>query len=167
MVYLIMFRRARRFSFVAIMTRLKRTTSEDVDFQTLVKLLDHELATRDGDEHSFYAAFNKTADIKHVVVYYHGDKPVGCGAFKPYDEKTVEIKRMFVLPELRGKGIAAVVLKELELWAAELNYTACILETGKKQPEAIRLYQRVGYRLVPNYGQYAEVVNSICMRKEI
>ena len=92
---------------------------------------------------------------------------VGCGAFKEYESGTVEIKRMYTLPEHRGKRIAAKVLTELEQWAAQLNYTTCILETGKKQPEAIRLYVRSGYTLIPNYGQYANVENSVCMRKEL
>lgn len=113
------------------MTALKRTTSADADFQSLVSLLDRDLAIRDGDEHSFYAQFNKVDSIKNVVVFYIDDKAVGCGAFKEYDSNKVEIKRMFVLPEHRGKRIAADILNELERWAGELNFKACILETGK------------------------------------
>ena len=149
------------------MKHLKRTTSADVDFQSLVKLLDADLAMRDGDEHGFYAQYNGIAHLQNVVVYYMEEIPVGCGAFKPYDKTRVEIKRMYVLPDYRGKGIAQIVLKELEKWAAELNYKACLLETGKKQPEAIRLYEKSGYRLMPNYGQYENVENSVCMTKMI
>jgi putative acetyltransferase len=149
------------------MSPLKRTTSLDTDFQNLVKLLDHDLAIRDGDEHSFYAQFNKIDSIKHAAVYYMENIPAGCGAFKPYNESTVEIKRMYVLPEFRGQRIAETILNELEKWAAELNYKACVLETGKKQPEAIRLYQRTGYVVIPNYGQYENMDNSVCMRKKI
>jgi putative acetyltransferase len=149
------------------MSQLKRVTSTDPGFQTLVALLDKELAIRDGNEHSFYAQFNKIDALKNVVLYSVGDSPVGCGAFKPYDGTTVEIKRMFVLPEYRGKRIAAEILYELEQWAAQQNYTSCILETGKKQPEAIALYQRSGYQIIPNYGQYAGVENSVCMKKAI
>ena len=146
---------------------LKRTTSDDRDFRDLVALLDRDLAIRDGDEHAFYAQFNKIDMIKNALVAYMENKAVGCGAFKEYDTKTVEIKRMYVLPEYRGQKIAADILSELELWAAEMHYAACILETGKKQPEAIRLYERSGYALIPNYGQYADVENSVCMRKEL
>jgi GNAT superfamily N-acetyltransferase len=149
------------------MFELKRTTSNDSDFQTLVHLLDKELAVRDGSEHSFYAQFNKTDTIKNVIVYYDEGAAVGCGAFKEFDKRTVEIKRMFVHQNFRGKGIGAVILKELERWAAELNYSASILETGKKQPEAIRLYQKAGYAIIPNYGQYEHVENSVCMKKAI
>ena len=74
---------------------------------------------------------------------------------------------MFVKPENRGRGIAGQILKELESWAAELGFRECILETGFKQPEAIALYKRSGYEVIPNYGQYAGIENSLCMRKSI
>jgi GNAT superfamily N-acetyltransferase len=89
------------------------------------------------------------------------------GSLQEYDADCAEIKRMFVKPEYRGGGIATFVLTELEVWAKELNYTACILETGKKQPEAIALYQKVGYTIIPSYGQYKNIENSVCMKKEI
>ena len=149
------------------MYSLKRTTSDDSDFQNLVTLLDQYLIIVDGDQHSFYDQYNKIDAIKNVVVYYDGDEPVGCGAFKEFDNKTAEIKRMFVKKDFRGKGIAAAILKELEQWAAELNYTTTILETGKKQLEAIHLYQKAGYIIIPNFGQYANVENSVCMKKSI
>jgi putative acetyltransferase len=149
------------------MTAVKRTTSSDYDFQKLVTLLDKELAIRDGDEHAFYAQFNKTVNIKNVVVAYIHEEAVGCGAFKEHDTNTVEIKRMFVEPTFRGKGIAQQVLAELESWTKENNYNACILETGKKQSEAIALYTKAGYSIIANYGQYEGVENSVCMKKEI
>jgi putative acetyltransferase len=149
-------------------TTLKRTTSENSDFQNLVRLLDADLKLRDGEEdHSFYSQFNKIDKIKNAVVCYADDLPIGCGAFKAYDETSVEIKRMFVEPGFRGKGIAATILKELELWAAEINYSVAVLETGKRQPEAIALYQKAGYTIMPNFGQYENVENSVCMKKGI
>jgi putative acetyltransferase len=149
------------------MTSYARTTSDNTDFQSLVILLDADLKIRDGDDHPFYDQFNKIQNIRNVVLCYVDGKAAGCGAFKEYDSKTVEIKRMFVIPEQRGKGIALTILKELEFWAMELNYSACILETGKKQPEAIALYQKAGYTIIPNYGPYENVENSVCMRKFI
>lgn len=147
--------------------KILRTDSDNTDFRKLVALLDEDLAIRDGAEHSFYAQFNKIDKIREVVIGYENDTAVGCGAFKKYEPKTAEIKRMYVLPELRGKGIAGKILSELETWAKELDFSECILETGKKQPEAIRLYQKSGYEITPNYGQYAEMENSVCMRKII
>ena len=149
------------------MYRIKRTNSDDLDFQKLVVELDKDLAIRDGDEHVFFAQFNKISGIKYVVVIYENEIPVGCGAIKEYDENTMEIKRIFVPIEKRGKGIASIVLKELENWTKELNYKKCILETGYNQPEAIRLYKKNDFIIIKNYGQYAEVENSICFEKTI
>lgn len=149
------------------MIELKRTTSEDNDFISLVRLLDEDLAIRNGSDHPFYAQFNKIDKIRHVILYYDNGKPVGCAAFKEFNENTVEIKRMFVLPEYRSNGIGATILQALELWAGELNYSDCVLETGRKQTEAIRLYQKCGYELIPNFGPYIQVENSLCMKKPI
>jgi putative acetyltransferase len=149
------------------MIRITRTDSDNQDFIELVKRLDADLAERDGNEHSFYAQFNKINKIKYVAVAYENSKPVGCGAIKEYAPNIMEIKRMYTSPQSRGKGIASKVLTELEKWAAELSYEKCILETGKKQPEAIGLYKKNGYKLIPNYGQYAEIENSVCFEKII
>ncbi|MGN6249388.1 MAG: GNAT family N-acetyltransferase [Ginsengibacter sp.] len=149
------------------MTEFKRTDSSNEDFRFLVSLLDEELAKRDGDEHEFYHQFNKIENLNQVIIAYADEKPVGCGAFKNYKPQVVEIKRMFVLPGHRGKGIAGQILQQLEFWAAELKYSTCILETGKKQPEAIALYRKSGYKIIPNYGQYENVENSVCMEKKI
>lgn len=147
------------------MLKFIKTDSNDQDFRDLVRLLDAELAVRDGAEHSFYAQFNKIDAIKNVVVAYQNEFAVGCGAFKKYDDKTVEIKRMYVRENNRGKGIAVGILAELEKWALEENFVFAILETGLKQPEAIRLYEKSGYKVIPNYGQYVGVENSVCMKK--
>jgi putative acetyltransferase len=149
-----------------IMT-IERTTSDNPDFQALVAKLDKVLAILDGDDHAFYAQFNKTANMDTVVVCYENEKVVGCGAFRPYDTQTVEIKRMYTEPEVRGKGIATLILHELEQWAAELHYLQAILETGYKQFEAIALYQKLGYTIIQNYGQYENIDNSICMKKAL
>ena len=146
---------------------LQRTDSADPDFRVLEPQLDAELAIRDGDDKDFYAQYNKSDTIRHIIVAYLDDVAAGCGAYKEYDGGTVEIKRMYVLPEYRSRGIAVKVLEELEDWARETGYKACILETGKKQPEAIALYHKMGYHLIPNYGQYAGVDNSVCMQKSI
>ena len=147
------------------MQKLIRTDSTHPDFISLVRLLDADLATRDGAEHGFYAQYNKIAMIKHAIVGYENDIPVSCGAIKEFDSGSMEVKRMYTLPEYRGKGHAANVLAELEKWAAELSYKKCVLETGLKQPEAIALYQKSGYIRIPNYGQYIGIENSQCFEK--
>jgi putative acetyltransferase len=149
------------------MIELKRTSSQDQDFQSLVSLLDKDLSVRDGEDHSFYAQFNKIDKIKEAIVAYKNTEPIGCGAIKKFDEESAEVKRMFVKPEYRGQGVASKILSALEAWAKELRYQHCILETGQKQPEAIALYTKSGYRIIPNYGQYAGVENSVCMKKPL
>jgi GNAT superfamily N-acetyltransferase len=149
------------------MITLRRTDSENQDFIELVKFLDADLAEKDGDYHSFYAQFNKIDKIKYVIVAYENEKPMGCGAIREYTPNTMEIKRMYTSPGSRGKGIATKVLTELEIWATELCCEKCILETGKKQPEAMALYKKTGYRRIPNYGEYAEMENSVCFEKEM
>ncbi len=146
---------------------LLRTDSDNTDFRGLVALLDQDLAIRDGDDHAFYAQFNKVDKIKHCVVAFLENQAIGCGAIRAYGNERAEVKRMFVLPAFRGQGIAGKILSELERWSAELGFTSCILETGKKQPEAIQLYQKSGYHIIPNYGQYEGVDNSVCMEKEL
>lgn len=149
------------------MIKLIRTDSDNEDFRRLVAMLDADLQIRDGAEHAFYAQYNKIDKIREVVLAYQNEQAVGCGAFKEYEPNVAEIKRMFVLPEKRGRGIAGKILSELEAWAKELNFSKCVLETGLKQPEAIGLYRKSGYETIPNYGQYAGVDNSVCMRKSI
>lgn len=149
------------------MITLFRTDSSHPHFEELVRLLDAELAERDGSDNSFYAKYNKVHMIKHAVVAYGNGLPAGCGAMKTFGDDAMEIKRMFTLPEWRGKGLASAILAELEAWAASLHYRRCVLETGKRQPEAIALYTKSGYSIIPNYGQYAGVDNSVCFAKMI
>jgi len=149
------------------MITLKRTNSDDIDFKNLVVLLDQDLKIRDGEDHAFYNQFNKTDAIKHVIVFYENDIAVGCGAFREKKEDTVEIKRMFVHPDYRKKGIASSVLAALEIWAKEVGYKNTILETGKNQPEAINLYQKLNYTIIPNYPPYEKIDNSVCMKKTL
>lgn len=149
------------------MITLLRTDSDNSDFAALVSLLDAELAVLDGEDHAFYAQFNKIDKLRHAVVAYDEGTPVGCGAIKAYDDTAMEVKRMYMLPEHRNKGIASQVLAELEAWARELSYQKCVLETGRRQPDAIALYTKSGYRSIPNYGQYIGVDNSVCFEKSI
>ncbi len=144
-----------------------RTDSDNREFLALVKELDKDLAIRDGNDREFYNQFNKLDAIKNVIIAYEDKVSAGCGAIKKYSADTMEVKRMFVPLSLRGKGIAAGILKELEKWTIELGYTNCILETGKRQPEAISLYKKCGYEEIPNYGQYVNIENSVCFLKSL
>jgi putative acetyltransferase len=149
------------------MNQLTKTTSDNPDFRLLVAQLDAHLAGIYGEEQAFFTEHNKVDAIKHVVVVYRNDKPVGCGGIKAFSDSEMEIKRMFVQPEQRGQGIASDILTVLENWAKELGYTETILETLVVKESVIAMYARNGYALVPNYGQYKGVDSSVCMRKVI
>jgi len=146
---------------------LVRTNSENDDFVYLVKQLDAYLKITDGEEHDFYNQYNNMDVLKHVIVAYIDNKPVGCGAFKEFNKSSVEIKRMFTNPDTRGNGIASAVLEALEIWAKELQYNTCILETGIRQVEAVSFYKKSKYQIITNYGQYATMENSLCFEKEL
>lgn len=142
-----------------------RTNSENKDFINLVKQLDAYLKITDGDEHDFYNQFNNIDVLKNVIVIYKNEVAVGCGAIKKYNSEAVEVKRMFVSLDERGKGIAQKTLTELEVWANELGYKKCVLETGKRQVEAVKFYHKCNYKVISNYGQYVAMENSICFEK--
>ncbi|MCZ8090109.1 GNAT family N-acetyltransferase [Flavobacterium sp.] len=144
--------------------KLLKTNSNHPDFQKLTRLFDDYLVEIDGDEKDFFAQYNQIY-IDNVIVCYEDEIAVGCGAFKEYEPTVAEIKRMFVLPEKRGKGIASTVLNALEIWAKENGFQHAILETSNQLTNAISLYQKSGYEVIPNYGQYIDVESSVCMKK--
>lgn len=147
------------------MLKILRTNSENPDFITLVRQLDAYLAKQDGDEHSFYDQFNKINKIRFAIVAYEEAQAVGCGAIREFAPGLMEVKRMYVVPERRSRGIATEVLNALESWAAEMTYEKCILETGKRQPEAVQFYKKNGYTITPQYGPYVGMDNSLCFEK--
>ena len=150
-----------------LMYTIKRTNSDNLDFQKLIIELDKDLAIKNGEINDYFAQFNTIDLIKNVVVAYEANKPIGCGAIKEYGNGVIEIKRMYVPAEMRGKGIAGKILIELQYWAKELGYSKCILETGDKMIEAIGLYKKNNFVVIPNYGQYSNIETSICFEKKL
>ncbi|WP_372645687.1 GNAT family N-acetyltransferase [Ancylomarina sp.] len=146
------------------MIRIVRTNAENQEFIKLVQLLNADLAERDGADHPL-SQFNTIENIKYVVLAYENNKPIGCGAIAAYDSNCMEIKRMYVSPEVRGKRIGTHMLSELEKWAKELGSFRCILFTGKNQPEANRLYVKNGYSQIKKYGKLAKIADSLCFAK--
>lgn len=144
-----------------------KTDAANPHFQSLVRALDYYLALLDGEDHSFYAQYNKLNDIKNCIIVFCDGEAVSCGAFKSFDDKVVEIKRMYTKEEYRGNGFAKMVLRFLEKWAREEGYSSAILETGKKQESAVKLYQNQGYSVIPNYGQYVGIEDSVCFGKKL
>jgi len=149
------------------MIKIIRTDSKHKDFRNLVKELDAYLKITDGEEHEFYNQYNSIDVLNHVIVAYLDDEAIGCGAFKKFKNTSVEIKRMYTKPSARGQGIATQILKALEVWALELKYSSCILETGIRQKEAVQFYKKNDYKIIPKYGQYVNMDNSLCFEKLI
>ena len=113
----------------------------------------------------------KPVQVDHVggafVIAWDGGMPVGCGAIRPFDAGTAELKRMYVRPGARRRGVARAILRELERIAANLGYSAIRLETGDVQPEAIALYTAESYQRIENYGEHAEDPRSRCFEKRV
>jgi putative acetyltransferase len=145
----------------------KRTVGSNPDFQLLVPALDAALAEVNGDQDECYRPHNTSITLTEAVVVYEGETPIGIGAFREIEPGTVEIKRMYVCDDVRGKGVGYVVLRELESWATELGYQTAKLETHIDLKSAIRLYERAGYQVIPNYSQYCGIETSICMSKSL
>lgn len=146
---------------------LIKTNSANPDFHVLIHQLDAHFSVLNGDKDAFYAQYNHVNVIKHVVLAYQNGKPIGCGAIKEFSENTMEIKRMFVLPELRGHGIASSILRNLENWTRQLGYAETVLETLKMEEKVVGMYAKNGYQIISNYGQYVGVESSVCMNKKL
>jgi GNAT superfamily N-acetyltransferase len=137
------------------------------DAELLVARLDAELDRRNGTVVTEFVAANRLADHATFLVGYVAGRPVACGAFRPMDAGAAEVKRMYVEPEFRGRGIARRVLAELEERARRDGFSRTRLETGIYQPEAIRLYESAGYHRIDNYGVYAGCADSVCFEKSL
>jgi putative acetyltransferase len=146
---------------------IKRTNSDNTDFQQLIRQLDNELWNELNEDQATYDQFNKVPGLDTVIVVYQKERPVAIGCFKKYNGDTVEIKRMFVEKGHRGKGFSKLVLEELERWAAESGFRYAILETSVHFKAARGLYTKAGYSVIENYDQYKGLDESVCMKKEL
>ena len=149
--------------------RFVYTDGSSLDFMELCHELDDFLNELVGGEENRaeYIPYNQLDDIHNVVVAYDDDIPVGSVSFKKYDDECAEVKRVFVKEEYRNKGIANELMELLENTAREQGYRYLILESGAPLVAAMALYRKIGYKVIPNYGQYREMPNSICMKKEL
>jgi putative acetyltransferase len=142
-----------------------KTTFSNPDFRGLIVELDKEFIVRYPFLQNLFTPFNLMNEHARIIMAYENTTPVACGAFRPVDEKTIEIKRMYTLPPYRNHGIGKQVLMELEHWAHEEGFSVSILETGINQPEAIAAYEKSGYVRIPKFQPYVDVKESICMKK--
>ncbi len=148
------------------MITYRRANAFDPDFHHLIVDLDKELWSRYPDIQQNFAPFNRVDESFRVILAYDKNSPIGCGCFRPMnEERTIEIKRMYVKLTHRNQGIGKTILYGLEQWANEEDFLISKLETGINQPEAIAAYEKSGYTWIPNFPPYVEVKESICMMK--
>lgn len=146
-----------------------RTNCKDEDFIENCRLLDMDLERRVGKviERGKYQKYNRLDEIKQAIVVYEDGKAIGGGAIRRYDDETVELKRVFVHMEYQGQGIGSRLVLLLLEWAAELGYRRMILETGELLAESCAVYKKLGFQVIPNYGPYVNMPESLCMGKDL
>lgn len=149
--------------------RFEYTDGSDKNFIILCHALDDFLNELVGGEknRSQYIPYNKLDDIHDVIVVYDDRKPIGCASFKKYKGDCAEVKRVYICPEYRGRGISLRLMERLETAAKEKGFHYFVLESGEPLIAAMALYRRIGYKVIPNYGPYRDMKDSICMRKEL
>ncbi len=149
--------------------RFEYTDGSNQDFIKLCHELDEFLNRLVGGEEnrSEYIAYNQLEDIHDVIVAYDGMVPVGCASFKHYSDEQAEVKRVFVREVYRGSGIAEKLMEMLEAAAEKKGYHCLILESGEPLVAAMMLYRKLGFQIIPNYGQYKDMPDSVCMGKAI
>jgi putative acetyltransferase len=151
---------------MSLMIREVEPTSRDA--QTLMQSLDEDLRRR------YAGAVIQGIDVEGwrgaggiFLVGYEDERPVACGGLRPIADGIVEVKRMFVTESFRGRGHARMMLTALEQRALGMGAAVIRLETGDRQPEAINLYQRAGYRSIPCYDTYSGSPHSHCFEKQL
>jgi putative acetyltransferase len=140
------------------------------DARRLVTALDAHLASRYAPEHRFgphLKAEHVAPGVGTFVIARADGKAVGCGALKRRGPTTVEVKRMYVEPEMRGHRVAREILDHLENTARAMGAERLVLETGIYQEEAIDLYRGAGFKAVDCFDEYAGVPTSVCFEKPL
>ena len=146
-----------------------RTDGKNEDFIENCRLLDMDLDRRVGRQikREKYQKFNQLDERREAIVVYDHGRAVGGGAIRRYDDENIELKRVFVHNEYQGQGIGSRLVSLLIEWAAELGYRRMILETGELLAESCAVYKKLGFAVIPNYGPYADMPESLCMAREI
>jgi GNAT superfamily N-acetyltransferase len=127
-----------------------------------------EIAQRYGRPDSEPGPPPSASDIAYFVVATDpSGTPLGCGGLRQLDETSGEVKRMYVIPEQRGTGVAGAVLAALEAHARSRGWTHVRLETGNAQPDAIAFYTKHGYQPIPRFGHYADEPTSLCFERAL
>ncbi|WP_436526433.1 GNAT family N-acetyltransferase [Actinoplanes sp. HUAS TT8] len=140
---------------------------DDPDGVALRKAQRVELDARYGSDDHEPGGAPAASEIDVFLVATRDGEALGCGALRQLDDESAEVKRMYVAPASRGSGVATAILRALEAAAAGRGWATVRLETGTEQPEAIRFYQREGYREIPLYGKYVGSPISKCFERRV
>ena len=149
------------------MLELRFVDAENRDFHDLTAKLDEYYFMLVGEVEKRYAKYNLPHLFNCRIVAYEDGKPAGCGAWKKIDEGTFEVKRIYIAPEFRRKGVASAVIAALEQDAAKHGFTKAILETARTTEDSAALYTKLGYRVIPYYGSPAGAENCLCFEKNL
>ncbi len=145
------------------------TDGSDERFARLCRELDGDLNDAVGGEkqRAHYNQYNLRDDIRDVALALEDGTAVACGSFKRYSEGVAEVKRVYTQTEYRGRGYARAVMQALEERARAQGYAKLILETGRVLTAAMGMYATLGFRVIDNYGPYANMPDSVCMEKAL
>ena len=146
---------------------LRFVDAENAEFAELTRQLDEYYFSIVGDVHKKYAKYNDPHLFACRVVAYEGDTAAGCGCWKRVDERTIEVKRIFIAPAFRRQGIASAIIGALERDAAQHGYTRAILETARTTGDSAALYHKLGYQEIAYYGSPPGAENCRCFEKEL
>ena len=146
-----------------------RTDGKNKDFIENCRLLDMDLDMRVGKKikRDKYTKYNQLDEIHEAIVVYEGNQAIGGGAIRKYNDENVELKRVFIHPEYQGMGIGTKLVSTLIEWAIEIGYKRMILETGELLAESCAVYRKLGFEVIPNYGPYVNMPESLCMAKDL
>lgn len=144
---------------------LRFVEPQSPDYAMLAKKLDEYYYTLVGDVHLRYAEANRPENMACRIVVFDDEKPVACGCWKRIDDQAAEVKRIYVLPEYRRKGLASRIIRKLEEEIAAAGYTTAILETARTTGDSRSLYLSLGYEIIDYYGSPAGAENCLCFRK--
>ena len=145
---------------------IRKVTPESQDFRALAAELDAYYFTLVGEIQYRYAEPNRPENMNGLAVVYEGEMPIAIGAWKRIDEKTAEIKRIYVRPAYRRQGVASALIPALEDSAAEAGFAQFILETARNTDASHQLYLSLGYQIIDYYGSPAGAENCLCFYKE-
>lgn len=146
---------------------LRFVSPKSTDYKRLADALDAYYYTLVGDVQDRYKDVNRPENMNCLIVAYAGDKAVACGAWKHVDEQTAEVKRIYVCPEYRRRGIASALIQTLEDHIACSGYQQALLETARTTGDSHALYFSLGYKEIPYYGSPAGAENCRCFLKEL